>query len=171
MKTVSRWSSCDINRGATMRHTRSISLRKERKIKTLMWWTLKPVLWLRRVDTDVITFHGYTQTIMSDNHNITCAWCQSKGKTMFANLPKEKFLKCFTISDRYEKFCLCFLMLVFHIISVWYQCYYTFYNYTVNFYFVLNSYLLCSDSKLSSVFFPLRVQIFRKLNIIWSTLW
>lgn len=29
------------------------------------------------------------QTIMSDNHNIICAWCQSKGKTMFANLPKK----------------------------------------------------------------------------------
>lgn len=92
LNTVTRRSCYDIDRGATLRHAWSIHLKEEKK-KTLMVMNVETIaLAETTVDTDGITFDGLiknTQTIMSDNHNRICAWCQSKGKTMFANLPNK----------------------------------------------------------------------------------
>lgn len=112
---------------------------KKKEKKRSWWWTLKPVLWLRQVDTDVITFHGHTPTIMSDNHNIICAWCQSKGKTMFANLPKTSWnilqlatgMKSFMFFIIRFSHSLCLILMFLHMLQL----------YSINFYFVLHSYL------------------------------
>lgn len=60
--------------------------------KRSWWWTLTPLLWLRQQWTQTAShsmgWFKNTQTIVRDNRNRICAWCQSKGK-MFANLPNK----------------------------------------------------------------------------------
>lgn len=62
LNTVTRRSSCDIDRGATLRHAWSIHLKEEKK--TLMVMNVETIaLAETTVDTDGITFDGLIKTL------------------------------------------------------------------------------------------------------------
>lgn len=120
LNTVTRRSSCDIDRGATLRHAWSIHLKEEKKNahgderwNHCFGWDNSGhgrhhIRWVNK----------NTQTIMSDNHNRICAWFQSKGKTMFANLPNKSSWNILLLATGVKSFVYVFIvhLHVFHMI-------------------------------------------------------
>lgn len=107
INAVNRRSSCDIDqRSDDEAHLANAFEERKKERKTLMVVNVETSA---LVETSGHKCHHIpwvnksAQTIMSDNRNIICAWCQSKGKTMFANLPKKNSQLDFFYSPSLKK--------------------------------------------------------------------